>query len=399
MNIAFDVRAMDGPSRYRGIGICIVYILNELLPMLKDHHVTLYVYNEENLKEIDSALLKSVEIIHPKLPFIKRMRPGLQRLFSGILPREFKSINTLDKLSSQDIFFQFYHEMGVPSDFGGTAIVMAHDLIPLIFENNYFKHIRFSPNPKIAAAYTRKRLQRRAYLQGVQQFKRADIIVANSNNTKQDLMQCLDIIDDKITTIYPGVPSNPVDTVDKDFINILKRSPYITYIGGIDARRPIDQLLLQAGDIYTSQNIRTIVAGYDFEHIHKPTLKKVVEGGIKSGAIVILGHVTEAEKYALLKHAVASIYPTLYEGFGLPILESFVSNTPIITYSNSSTIEVGGNAAIFVSSLKDIPHEIAKLSKDTEYRSAITKKGKAQAQKFSWKQSATKLKDLLEAQA
>lgn len=398
MKIAIDLRAMDGPSRYRGIGIYIVFLLNNLLPELKQkNEVVLYVYDKHSINEINKSALSGCKVVIAQKPKLHNLPGIIKKILIGIYPREFSRNNALPEVENYDVFFQPYHEMGIPKAVRQRSILVAYDLIPLIFENEYYRKNNFSINPKTLFKYIRQYAQRKTYHKSLKQFKYASKIIAISNQTKRDLVKYLNIQENQIETIYLGPPNTNDGSVSKSFEKMLTESPYITYVGGIDSRRPIDKFLLRSGDIYINHGIKTIVAGHDFENIHDQSLRKIIEGGKKSGAIITLGHINEAQKDLLIKNALAFVYPTLYEGFGLPLLESFIRKTPVITYKNSSIPEVADNAAVFVTSLDGIPKYVYKLSKDSSFRNKLVKRGQEQAKKFSWSKCAKETQKVIES--
>lgn len=396
MKIAIDLRAMDGASRFRGIGIYIVFLLNSMLPeLLKTNEVTLYVYDRDNLSDISKPLLARCKIIIASPPKLSSAPPLVKKVFLGVLPREYNRPSALQGVGDNDLFFQPYHDMGIPDSMADRSIVVAYDLIPLIFEGEYFRKTNLGPNPKTVFKYLRQAAQRATYKKGLLELSKAERVIAISNNTKKDLRKYLDINKDKISVVHLGGSDTPNKTASKSFIKSLGKAPYITYVGGIDSRRPIGNLLLHSGDIFINHGIRTIVAGHDFENIRDPSLKKVVEGGLKSGAITIFGHVSEPEKDALIKGALAFVYPTLYEGFGLPILESFMRGTPVITYKNSSIPEVAGDAVIYIKSLDEIAEVVTKLHNNSNFNQQIIDLGYKQASNFSWDKCAAQTLDVI----
>ena len=106
--------------------------------------------------------------------------------------------------------------------------------------------------------------------------------------------------------------------------------------------------------------------------------------------IKYIGYVSNMEKFALMKSALIFVYPSLYEGFGLPILEAMSLNTPVITSRISSLPEVAGDGALMIDPNDDneIASALEKLWKDDNLRAELIAKGKTRAEQFSWSKTA-----------
>jgi glycosyltransferase involved in cell wall biosynthesis len=117
-----------------------------------------------------------------------------------------------------------------------------------------------------------------------------------------------------------------------------------------------------------------------------------------SGKVIFTGRISDQEARVLYGNASAFTYPSLYEGFGIPILEAFAANCPVITSNTSSMPEVAGDAAILVDP-KSVPQIAAAMERilDRGVSSKLIKKGHIQLQKFSWSKAAAKTLKVLES--
>jgi glycosyltransferase involved in cell wall biosynthesis len=115
-----------------------------------------------------------------------------------------------------------------------------------------------------------------------------------------------------------------------------------------------------------------------------------IKAGIREGALVEKGYVTDGELLQLMRGATALIYPSQYEGFGLPLLEAMSVGCPVITCDASSMPEVCGDAAIYVrpGTEDELAAAIKQIESSADLRNALRKRGFAQAGKFSWERSA-----------
>jgi glycosyltransferase involved in cell wall biosynthesis len=194
--------------------------------------------------------------------------------------------------------------------------------------------------------------------------KEVDMVIAVSNTTKKDLMEISKIPSEKIVVIYEGVGEDfkPQDSEKVEAFRKRMSLPeeFVLAIGGIGERR---------------------------------NLKRVREA-CKKYSLVVTGetipYVSEEEMPLLYASAKVLLYPSFYEGFGLPILEAMAVGTPVITSSVSSMSEVGGEAVEYVNpeSVIDIENKLRFVWSDQKKRDSMIKKGFLQAKKFSWEKCA-----------
>ncbi len=233
----------------------------------------------------------------------------------------------------------------------------------------------------------RQWLQKRVYLASLKSFRQADKVLAISKNTKATLVEHLDVKPSKIEVTYLGPPdkqtkkaSLPKELADKTFI---------VYIGGIDYRRDLVSLLKAARLLYKKRQIILALVGRDFEDIKgHEKVQSLMKVGVENGSIVNLGYVSDELKRSLYENALACVYPTLYEGFGLPLLEAFAYGCPIVTYDNSAIPEVGGAAAIYTKGDGGIYKSINTLLQNPHSRQLKIEAGYQRVKAFSWERLA-----------
>ena len=114
--------------------------------------------------------------------------------------------------------------------------------------------------------------------------------------------------------------------------------------------------------------------------------------------IVLTGYIEEEDKISLYKMAEIFVFPSLYEGFGMPVLEAMACGVPVITSNVSSLPEVAGKAAILVNPLKveEMTDAYSKILSNEEFREKMIEEGIEQSKKFQWKESARKLEKIYE---
>jgi len=225
-------------------------------------------------------------------------------------------------------------------------------------------------------------------------------IITISEFSKRELIDVYKIKPSKIAVVLEGPPALPkvtitaVDEVKQDF-NI--HGKYFFYVGNSRPRKNLKRLI-EAFGAFQKENssYKLIIAGKidnRFEDIDGIIAKFQL-----ADSVVRTGFVTDEQKVALLKGAVALVFPSLYEGFGLPVLEAQTLGVPVITSHTSSLPEVGGNSVYYVDpySEKSITEALSVLVADKELCSRLVEKGFENIKSFSWKQTAFQTLAVLE---
>lgn len=217
----------------------------------------------------------------------------------------------------------------------------------------------------------------------------ASQIVAVSENTKRDLVRLYTVPEEKIKVIYEGLSSY----LSHGQVAKKKERPYFFFIGRLETRKNIVRII-EALDIFkkkTGLPHELVLAGkpgYGYQEIkHRISKSEYKE------AIHEIGYVSEAEKWELLRCAEALVFPSLYEGFGLPVIEAQTVGTPVITAHTSSLPEIAGDGALLIDPVE--PRAIASametLVRNPEKRADIIEKATRNSQRFSWKKCAEEL--------
>ncbi len=224
-------------------------------------------------------------------------------------------------------------------------------------------------------------------------LKSADKIIAVSNHTKQDLVKHYGVPEDNIQVIYEAAGNEFRPLPQKEKISIIKRYklnfPYILYVGTLEPRKNIPTLI-KAFEIVKKTNMdkKLVITGKMgwkcdsiFEYVAAKGLQK---------DIIFTGYVPNADLPGLYNNADLLIYPSQYEGFGLPPLEAMACGCPVITSNTSSLPEVVGDAGVQID--PSSPHSLADavlwLLNDDSIRKEFAKKGLEQSRQFSWRKCA-----------
>ncbi|NLL77154.1 MAG: glycosyltransferase family 4 protein [Clostridiales bacterium] len=228
----------------------------------------------------------------------------------------------------------------------------------------------------------------------------ADKIIAISEYTKKRLLYFFPFVDEKkVEVVYCGNRDTLLKEKDDESLIKrygLKKDEYYLSVGTIEPRKNYTTLL-QAYKIYKEKNRDykklCIAGGYgwmeeNFKH-------RIVELGLTQD-VVVTGYVTDAELSNLYRYCFGFVYPTWYEGFGLPVLEAMNFRKPVIASRVSSIPEITGDSAILVSpgECEEIVNGMLYLEASDERYSSIINKGYEQTRKFSWIKSANQLFDI-----
>ncbi|MFA5925707.1 MAG: glycosyltransferase family 1 protein [Parcubacteria group bacterium] len=231
--------------------------------------------------------------------------------------------------------------------------------------------------------------------------KWAKKIITVSENTKRDLGRLYEVPEKKMTVIYEGINSEASDKISNPkFKNSKYEIPdrkYFFFVGRLEERKNICGLI-EAFDILKNKYKvphKLVLAG-KFGYGEKEIRNKI-ESSRHKKEIILPGYVFNKEKFWLMGNADAFLFPTLYEGFGLPILEAQSAGTPVVTSNISSMPEVAGDSAVLVDPKN--PNEIAeaayRLISNESYKNDIIKKGYDNIKRFSWEKCAENIADTI----
>ncbi len=231
-------------------------------------------------------------------------------------------------------------------------------------------------------------------------IERPDKIITISEATKKDMIEHLKIDSSRLEVVYCGVDFKYFNEVRSNYQSIREKyqlpKQYILYMGTLEPRKNIETLI-EAFKIFkvegddSSEKIKLVLAGKK-GWLYEGIFKKIRELDLED-EVVDLGYIDEIDKPALYQMAKCFVFPSIYEGFGIPVIEAMAAGTPVITTNVSSLPEVAGEAGILVSPKNSIAlaEGMYQLTTNEAKRQELIQKGYTQAQKFSWEASAKKL--------
>lgn len=226
----------------------------------------------------------------------------------------------------------------------------------------------------------------------------ADAVIAVSENTKRDLMALLDAPESKIVVIPEAPdelfePNKEPTTLHEMIVRLRIRQPYFLVVGTIEPKKNLGTLLRAYGKLReigrSANNLPELVVAGREGWLFKDVFSLVEELRL-SDHVHFLGPVTQRDLVLLYSGAMALTYPSLYEGFGLPILEAMACGCPVITSNISSLPEVAGEDAITIDprDIDALTQALNRIWSSPELRADLRRKGIARAKLFSWRKTA-----------
>jgi len=233
---------------------------------------------------------------------------------------------------------------------------------------------------------------------------KAKAVFTISKSSKDDIIKTYNIPADKVFVTYPGIKTQNSKLKIQNMEDLEKKfgvkGDYILFVGTLQPRKNIERLV-EAFSILKQQEIENkklqliIVGkrGWQYEDILNSPKKYNVEDKVK-----FLDFVEDKDLPSLYSNAACFVLPSLYEGFGLPVLEAMKNGCPVLTSNVSSLPEAGGDAVLYFdpNSAEDIARQIRRVIQDKKLRDAMIEKGKEQIKKFSWEKTARKTLDILQ---
>lgn len=228
-----------------------------------------------------------------------------------------------------------------------------------------------------------------------QSIKNADMIIADSQATKDDIMLYYHVPKNKIKVIYLGVDKAFTPVADKFHVAKVQKKyalpkKFFLFTGLLSPRKNIEGVLRAFNslniDLYKEYHF-VIVGGKGW--LYDPIFKYVEEHNLKE-RVHFTGYIDEGDLPVFYTLAEALVFPSFYEGFGLPILEAMACGCPVITSNISSMPEVAGDAALLVDpkNTQNILTAMEKIVSDKELRKKLVEKGYEQAKQFTWEKTA-----------
>lgn len=366
MKIGIDARPLIS-SQPSGIGTFLIHVLRYISAMDAENEYYLYSHQE---MEFPIELGKN---------FHRRVIPGKV----GTLWLRYSLPKYLKK-DGIEVFWGTQHFLPRPVK-GVRTCLQIHDTALLIEPKWGSRTNAFMQNTFLKAS-----------------AREADAILVISHSTKRDVMRLCRVPEEKIAVTYLGCPESLQQPSEEEASAIREKFgiewPYYLYVGTIEPRKNIETMVAAFNILAEKdRSARLVLAGglgWRYEGI-----LQAVESSPYKERIVMPGYLSVQEKYLLYKESRAFLFPSHYEGFGLPILEAYRTGSQVITAKNSSLPEVGGEAAWFVEdendaqALAEVMAEVAAASQEELARRRAL--GNTHCDSFSWENCAKQTMEML----
>lgn len=380
MRIGIDCRTILNPEQGEaaGIGHYTYQLIRHLLKIDKKNEYLLFF--DHRIKEE-----KMTKFLQPNsrvkfFPFIQYKR-FLPITYSHLLITAFLNREKLD----------LYHSPipHLPLFYLGASVITIHDLAiyryPQLFPSGQFFSLRIIVP---------------------QALKKAKKIIAVSESTKKDLEDFFKIAEKKIRVIYNGLDERFLMRSTKEEIDRVKKKynisePYILFLGTLEPRKNIERLIEAFENLHHKSpiagDLKLVIVGKEGWGVKK--IYKKVRQSFHKKAIIFTNYLEVDDLNPLFEEARAFVYPSLYEGFGLPIIEAMAKGVPVVTSKQAGSLEeITKGAALLVNPYdpEDIARGIEKVLTDKDLAQDLIEKGQLRARDFSWDKCAKETLEVYE---
>lgn len=382
MRIAIDCRTILNPAEPGGAGIAhyTYYLVRHLLRADRRNRYLLFFDTKITPDAVTAITKRAPHATAVRFPF-HDYRHALPGVYSHLLLAAFVARYRPD----------VYHVPGglAPAAFGGRTVVTVHDLA-------IYQHPEWFPSQRVSRDFLYPRMLTAAHR-----------IIAVSRATRRELVKHFKIPASRTMVVYPGVDvsgSSPYhedvfredDAADAAELAARYRiaRPYVFYLGTIEPRKNVAGLVAAYIGAWRRErfvrHVDLLIAGASSWGSREAMRAIAAAGRVTRGQVRALGYVPHREKFALMRGASLFAFPTLGEGFGLPVLEAMALGTPVLTSDLAVIREVAGAAVVRVNSKSTpaISRAITSLLRSDARRAELSRAGIKKAREYSWTRAA-----------
>jgi len=352
-------------NNFTGLGNYSRFVVQSLLEFEKDESLILYSPKAErrdhpDIKPIVAA--PQVEVVTPPSFYRWTKTTSLWRSFG---------IGGEPTAQDLDVFHGLSQELpsGLPSRV--KKVVTVHDLIFLRFPELYSRIDAYIYTKKVAKACAD-----------------ADVVVAISEQTADDIRKFLGTPASKIKVVYQGAHQQFRTRLEASAIETVRRKyglpeSYILNVGTVEPRKNMVAAVQALARLPEAERLPLVIVGRDTAYKH--TVVNEAEKLRVSSLVKFLHGVSFADLPALYQGAGLFVYPSLFEGFGIPIVEALLSDVPVVTSTGSCFREAGGPAALYADpgNVEELTFQMSRVLNDKQLRTEMVNSGQAYARQFS----------------
>ena len=376
MKIGIDARSILNPEKGDAIGVG-HYTYQLIRHLLKNDTENEYViFFDFRVREKDVKKFARPNVTIKFYPFsdYRKYLPGAYGEILGTAILQKEKLDVLHSMSAAN---------RIPMGYTGKTVITFHDMAMFNV-------------PQCLSAVKRTRSKAVSRMMA----HKADRIISVSNSLQQDLEKFLGVPSDKITVIYPGLDERFFQLPEIDSAKVISKydisKKYILFLGTLEPSKNISRLL-DAFSRFKVEQKKKNAGKFDYQLVlagkrgwlSQEYLQMIKDLGLVKD-VIFTGYVIGDELVPLFRKAEFFVMPSLYEGFGMTVLEAFATETPAIISRVASLPELAGDAAHFINPLDTI--ELAKamalFAGDESLRGQHKSKGLAQAKKFNWDKAA-----------
>ena len=441
MKIGIDISALQGPHRMRGIGYALINFIDNIPEAYREQHSFIFYvlpyknnglenptklltlkgldykirfFNHAPEQEIKNGTLSIREVLHSLIPkpfdhLIRRFMHIYRSTNVAAIKNLYMGDPRGQDLHDIDIYLQPDQSQPLPRKRHLRKILIIYDIIPYVLDGDYLSSYGMA-RKRGCSIKKSARLGSSRWLYAKKlhiNAGRAQKLLAISQHTKNDFVKFLGIDGNKIAITHLGASKliHRQKTPPKlrrytetawgyipQVYHMPVNTPFLLYVGGTDRRRKLSDLVTAFNNLRAQgHNLKLVLSGDILQgpgNIPTEESREALLSSSYINDIIFMGFTDDATRDWLYCEALAFVYPSSYEGFGLPILEAMQYGTPVITYKNTSLYEVAGDAAIYANDAMSIMQAVVKLLNDPSLRVRYSKLGKERSAKYSWKTSA-----------
>lgn len=376
MRIGFDLRPIQLSSQVLGIGVYIDHLIKTIAVIDKDNEYYFITLADKKLPKWDFPSTFNYKHIELSPPFKEHLNLLWDKL-------------TLHKIVEQYrldvVHFTSPFELKIHFDLkrhNCRSVLTVHDLTPIYYGGLIFRNKRAVLKPVFHSL--------------LNEVQNAGAIISVSENTKKDLVEKLNIPSNKITNIYLAADEMLKPVRDQERLIKFKQKyslpdKFVLYVGGLSKHKNINSLL-EAMVLLENEyliNIPLVIVGR-IDSFHYVDLNSKIESLHLKDKVIFPGFLTTEELADIYSLTSAFVLPSLYEGFGLPLLEAMACGAPSAASNVSSMPEIGGEAVLYFNpnNIEEIAETIHNILSSEEISDDLRKKGLLRAKFFSWKRCA-----------